>query len=183
MKSLLAILVVICLFSLGTSVKPLNYLDLNKIAGQNLNAVAYNNVNDSWASACLSFYFTPINNNTQVYFNTTLWLNPTPENFTLNVTNNTAVWVISPQDNLYWVYADYYNQVYAFADGWSMVSYVLAAEWTVSKIHIAQAIVQMINAEVPSAPYLTTAPAACQNTPMYEHQKNHSSYLRNGIIN
>ena len=158
--------VVIAAFAviLSQGLTPAANFQISSVLGVNLNAVAYNNVNDTWASQCLGFYFTQSGN--QISMNTTLWANPTPENFTLTVDgSDDAIWELT-SDDVYWVYADNVNQVYGFTDSGNMVGYVLSPNWNVSDIWIIKAIAGMILNGVPiSATDMSFAPSSCASYP------------------
>ncbi len=136
------------------------------LLNQNLNAVAYNNINDTFATNCLSFFFSGGENNT-IALNTTLWASPTPENFTFTYDNNQpAVWTLHKDLTVTWVYADYVNNVFAFADSTMMTTYVLATNWDVNDIWIVKAIGAVVLSGVPILPnQFSLTPANCSSYP------------------
>jgi hypothetical protein len=145
---------------------PASNFQVAPLLNTNLNAVAYNNINDTFATDCLSFYFSGGENNT-VSLNTTLWANPKPENFTFTYSSSQpAVWTLHASLTITWVYADYVNEVYAFADSTMMTTYVLAANWNVSSVWVIRAIGAVVLSGVPILPnQFSLAPANCSSYP------------------
>jgi len=166
MKKYTVLLVFVLLAMTQSGLTPVSNFQVDKVLNVNLNAVAYNNVNDSWARDCLGMHFQYVgNNHNQIFMNTTLWANPKPENFTLTITDNPAVWDLNGL-KVVWVYADYKNHVYGFADELGMTGYVLSPTWKVAQTQVAIAVASMIVAGVPvNVRDMQIAPSTCSKYP------------------
>jgi len=160
------LLLVLAIFTTAVvSLTPVAKFQIDKVLNVDLNAVVYNNVNDTWASDCLGMYFRANDDKTQIFMNTTLWAKPKPENFTLTVTKNPAVWQLNTL-NVVWVYADYKKEVYGFADELGMTTYILSPSWNVPKLALGEALYGLIKAGVTVQPQdMVLAPDSCHQYP------------------